>query len=127
MTATREAVLQYALDAWGDEPDYPFPGDDVSAVLRHPDNRKWYALLMAVSAHSLHMPGESACPILNIKLDPLLIGSLLHRPGFLPAYHMNKTQWITILLDGSLTIDDVAPLLDMSWNATRGRRRGKDF
>ena len=37
--------------------------------------------------------------LLNVKCDPVLIGSLLLKDGFFPAYHMSKDNWVSILLD----------------------------
>lgn len=116
--ATREAVLVFALDAWGDEPDFPFDRDDVSAVLRHDRNRKWYALLMRLPYRRLGLERDGETDILTLKADPLLVDALVKRPGFRRAYHMNKTRWVTALLDGGLTMDDVVPLLEMSRNLT---------
>ena len=63
--------------------------------------------------------------ILDLKCDPRLIGTLRESPGFLPAYHMNKANWITVLLDGSVSMEDLMPLLDLSYDlANGGRRRG---
>lgn len=118
MKATREAVLTFAEETWGDEPDFPFAEDDVSAVLRHPITRKWYALVMRVGRDRLGLPGEGMVDILNLKADPILAASLLHRQGFLPAYHMNKTQWLTVLLDGTLEMAEVYPLIEMSHTLT---------
>ena len=36
------------------------------------------------------MPGDESIDVVNLKCDPLLIGSLRSEPGFFPAYHMNK-------------------------------------
>ena len=45
------------------------------------------------------MADTSVFLFLNVKCDPLLIGSLRQKPGSFPAYHMSKTQWITAVLD----------------------------
>ena len=128
MIATREAVLRYAMDTWGDEPDFPFPGDDVTCVLRHGTTRRWYAIIMEVPCRSLRLEGEGTRVLMNVKADPALIGSLIHQPGFLPAWHMSRAHWLGVLLDAELDMDSVIPLLDMSWALTRdgqkaGRRR----
>lgn len=44
----KDALFSFANEHYGIEPDYPF-SDDASAVLRHPENRKWFALVMRVS------------------------------------------------------------------------------
>ena len=117
----REALIQYVADAYGVEAEYPFPRDDVSCVFRRGDNRKWFGLAMRVPRRTLGLPGEDRVDIVNVKCDPLLIGSLRARPGFLPAYHMNKENWITILLDGSVPQEDIEALVEMS-HALTGRR-----
>ncbi len=119
--ATREAVLAFALDAWGDEPDFPFDRDDVSAVLRHERSRKWYALLMRLPYRRLGLEGDGETDILNLKADPLLVDALVKRPGFCRAYHMNKTRWVTALLDGRLSMDEIVPLLEMGRDLTASR------
>ncbi len=37
--------------------------------------------------------------IMNVKLDPELITSIKNTKGFAPAYHMNKTHWVSIIID----------------------------
>ena len=61
--------------------------------------------------------------ILDIKCDPILIGSLRGKPGILPAYHMNKDKWITLLLDGSAERGDIEALLAMSYELTVSKPR----
>lgn len=57
--------------------------------------------------------------ILNVKCDPLLIGSLRSKSGYFPAYHMNKEKWLSIALDGSVQEDEIKDLLDMSYKLTQ--------
>ena len=57
--------------------------------------------------------------MLVVKCDPNLIGSLLTTPGFLPGYHMSKSTWITILLDGTVPVDEIRTLLDLSYDLTK--------
>ena len=63
--------------------------------------------------------------ILNVKCDPIMMGSLRGKPGFCPAYHMNKDKWITILLDGSAAQEDIKALLAMSYTMTATKLRRK--
>lgn len=113
---TREEVFIWCRKQYGTEPDYPWA--DPNAVLRHKDTRKWYGLVMEVARDKLGLPGDGAIRVLNVKCESLLIGSLREKPGFLPAYHMNKENWITILLDGSVPAEEVESLLDMSYRMT---------
>ena len=47
------------------------------------------------------------------------------QPGFLPAYHMNKQNWISIILDGSVPDDKIFPLLELSYDSVVPKRRNK--
>lgn len=115
---TQEELAEWIFDEYSVEADHPFPMDDVSSVFRHPDNRKWFALTMNIPYRTLGIARDGNVDILNIKCDPLVIGPLRGKPGFRPAYHMNKDKWITILLDGSAEKEDITALLEMSYKMT---------
>ena len=66
----------------------------------------------------LGMPGAGSVCALNVKCEPVLIGSLRERPGFHPAYHMNKDKWITVRLDGSVAAEEIRNLVDLSYRLT---------
>ena len=120
---TRQELTDYIFDAFSVEPDYPFPRDDVTCVFRHTDNRKWFGIMMKIPYRTLGMNRDRETDIVNIKCDPVLMGSLRGKPGFRPAYHMNKDKWITILLDGSAGREEVTALVDMSFRMTETKLR----
>ena len=106
----RQALIDRISDTFCVEPDYLWSKSSDAAVFRHAVSRKWFGLLMSVSPQSLRIPGDARIDILNVKCDPLLNGSLRQRPGFLPAYHMNKELWISIILN-EVSDDDVMELV----------------
>ena len=122
---TIHELIGFIFDEYSVEPDYPFPMDDVTCVFRHIDNRKWFGIAMVVPYRTIGISREGNVDILNVKCDPIMTGSLRGKPGFRPAYHMNKDRWITILLDGSAGKEDIAVLLDMSWQMTAVKIRMK--
>ena len=122
---TRQELTDYIFDTYSVEPDYPFPRDDVTCVFRHIDNRKWFGIAMMIPFRTLGIHRDGNVDILNIKCDPIVIGSLRGKPGFLPAYHMNKDKWITVLLDGSASREEITALLDMSFSMTAPKIRKK--
>ena len=67
--------------------------------------------------------GEDVVYIMDVKCGPLLGGSYLGKPGVVPAYHMNKTHWLGVLLDGSAADETVTELLDLSYSETQSRKR----
>ena len=85
-------------------------------VTRHSGSGKWYALIGDVAREKLGLDGCERVDILNVRCGPLLAGSLRTEPGYFPAYHMNKGNWISILLDGTVPPEQIAPLLEMSYD-----------
>lgn len=114
----RAEILHYAEKKYGTAAEYLWRQYPDWGVLRHRGNRKWYAVLMSVSAPQLRQSGEEPLDILNVKCDPMEGDYLRQRPGFLPGYHMNHQNWLTILLDGSVPKELVLRLLDASYEMT---------
>lgn len=121
----KDELLRYAEETYGTQPEYLWARDPDSGILRHPVNRKWFAAVLRVSRERLGLGGEGDVDILDIKCDPLLMGSLLLSEGFLPGYHMNKKHWLTVLLDGTVPTQDICGLLDMSYDLTKPKIKGK--
>lgn len=117
----RQTVFEWIKRKYGTDPDYPWK--DSNAVLRHRENKKWFALIMEVGRDKLGLPGEGTVDVMNVKCDPMLIGSLRTQPGFLPAYHMNKDQWISILLDGTAPEEEIKSLIAMSYELTNPKKK----
>ena len=115
----KQDIFKYSKQKYGAEPDYPWVKSPESAVLRHKDNAKWFALLMTVAKTSLGLNNSEIVNIINLKCDPVLIGSLIKEKGYFPAYHMNKEHWITVLLDGSVSIDELYNLIDLSYDLSK--------
>ncbi|MCD7732196.1 MAG: MmcQ/YjbR family DNA-binding protein [Oscillospiraceae bacterium] len=121
---TRNEVFDYIRDTFGVEPDFPFDMDFVSAVARHPDTKKWFALLMRIPADKLGYDSTDEIDILTLKCDPLLIDSLVENDkGFHRAYHMNKRQWLTIELKENFADEDIKYLLGLSYKLTNRKRK----
>lgn len=121
----KEAVLRYAREKLDTQAEYLFASSPDCAVLRCRANRKWYGIIMRVGRDKLVRGGEGEVDILNVKCDPMMRASLLKKAGFFPAYHMNKTHWITMLLDGTVSVEELTGCLAMSYDrvSSRGVRR----
>ena len=116
-------LARYARETWGTEAEHLFSETPETYILRHRENRKWYAVVMSVSRSKLGLEGEDPIFLLDVKCGPLLSGSYLGKPGVVPAWHMNKTHWIGVLLDGSAEEETVRELLEISYRLTAGRRK----
>lgn len=111
-------LQQFISETYGTDAEYPWSKYPDYMVFRHIHNQKWFALIMNISKEKLGFPEKEPIDILNVKCEPLIIGSLRGETGIYPAYHMNKTSWITIALDGSVSDERITWLLDMSFHLT---------
>ena len=114
-------LIRLVRDRYGVEPEYPW--DDENFIFRHGSNRKWFAVAMRVACRKLGLDRDGSVDIVDLKCSPLLAGAYRGRPGVLPAWHMNKEHWLTVLLDGSAEDGLLEELLDISYELTAGRRR----
>jgi len=121
---TRKAFFENCLNTYGTSPDYPFEDDLETAVLRHSDNRKWYAIVMRVSRRKFGIESDEIIDVVNLKLPTEMFGSFGKSDGVYPAYHMNKLHWISVLL-ADAPEDVVAFLVNASFEATRSKRKIK--
>ena len=119
---TKQSFLDYCLNTFGTSPDYPFDEDFETAVLRHADNRKWFALLMKVSRRKFGFDSDEAVDVVNLKLPVDMFGSFGKDDGVYPAYHMNKLHWILVLLPDA-TDETIAFLAGVSYEATKSKPR----
>ena len=119
---TKQQFLSYCLSTYGTPPDYPFEEDFVTAVLRHANNRKWYAIAMRVSRRKFGFDSDEIIDVVNLKLPTEMFGSFGTDDGVYPAYHMNKLHWISVLLPDAP--DDVVQfLVNASYEATKDKRK----
>ena len=120
----RQTVFDYIRKKYKVLPEYPWQKYDNNTVFRHPDNKKWFALVMGVQRIKLGIAGDAYVDVVNLKIEDMFYRDLIIREdGIMPAYHMNRKYWITLLLDGTVTDDRVFELIDMSFLATASAKK----
>lgn len=109
-------VVDYIKEKYGSEPEFLWSSTPGNAAFRHRSSKKWFAaLLLDLPGSVLKLPDVARVDVLNLKCDPLLIGSLVDGKHYLPGYHMNKEHWISVLLDGRAPLREIFSLVDMSY------------
>lgn len=94
-------------ERYHDKPEFLWEKDRTSAVFRNPVNKKWYGLIMHINKGKLDEESIVDIDVLNLKLDDKLIPELLKRDGFYQAYHMNKKYWVSIVLDNTISDEEL--------------------
>ncbi|NLR31005.1 MmcQ/YjbR family DNA-binding protein [Levilactobacillus tujiorum] len=113
--ATRQTVIDYITNNYAAEPVYTFKKFPDYATFKTPQG-KWFGLLMNVPQSKLGLPGTAEIDVIDLKVDPELAGILRQKPGYLPAYHMNKEHWLTVLLNEQTDDATLKQLIDDSYN-----------
>lgn len=121
---TKQRFLEYCLNTYATAPDYPFDEDFETAVLRHGDNKKWYALVMRISRRKLGIDSDEMVDVVNLKLPTEMFGSFGVEDGVYPAYHMNKLHWISLILQDAPE-DVIKFLVSVSFEATKTKAKKK--
>ena len=126
----RKEILSYVKKEYGTVSEHLWKSYPEYEVLRHapqPEEKKakWYAIIMNVRREVLGLDGEDNIDIINVKCDPEMMNLLQMSEGYLPGYHMNKANWITVLLDGTVPFDNIRQLIDESFFLTAGAKEKK--
>ena len=122
---TKEEFLRHNLEKYGISPDYPFDNDFETAVYRHRDNRKWFGIVINVKKSKLGLSGDGTIDVVNIKCHRDVIDSMWQEVGIFPAYHMNRSHWLSLALDGSADDDTIRWLVGMSFELTSAKGKSQ--
>ena len=109
-------IMAQVQEKYGNQLEYLWEKSPDTAVLRHEESQKWYAVLMKISWDKLDKGKEGLVEAVNLKHD--CVTALLTQRGIYPAFHMNKRYWISVALDDTLSDEEVLELIEKSWNLT---------
>ena len=110
---SRSEAIAACMQLPGVYEDYPFD-DPGWTCMRHTANKKIFAFIFE----------RNGFVWINVKAEPLKAD--FWRDAFeavVPAYHMNKRHWISIILDGSMEDNDVQMLIEESYGLTAGKMK----
>lgn len=107
ITEQANRIYEKIFALYQDEPEFAWESSPGFGIFRNPHNQKWYGLIMNIDKSKLDKKSKGEVEAINVKLDSQKILHLLSTPGFYPAYHMNKKHWISIVLDETLTDEEI--------------------
>ncbi|MCH5148944.1 MAG: MmcQ/YjbR family DNA-binding protein [Clostridiales bacterium] len=112
-------VIEYVQKRYGDELEFLWERYPDAAIIRRKDNRKWYALFMTVSKKKLGLDDDEPAEIIDLRFDKDELPKIVDGKRYFFGYHMNKKHWITVLLDGSVPIEEILNYLDNSYKLAK--------
>lgn len=105
---TKEDVIACCMQLTDVYEDYPFHNSNW-AVLRHKGNKKIFACVYARQGNIW----------VNVKCAPGWRDFWRQKyEAVIPAYHMNKEHWNSVILDGTVAESDIRDMIGESYRLT---------
>lgn len=108
-------LIDYVRKTYGDELEFLWEKFPKNAIWRRKDTQKWYGILLTVSKQKLGLPCDESVEVLDFRILPEELEALVDYKTYFPGYHMNKKHWCTIILDGSLSFEEIRRRIDASY------------
>ena len=112
-------IVAYIKNKYGDELEFLWEKSPKNAVVRRKSSKKWYAVILTVSKRKLNLDSDEIIEVINLHNSPEEIEKLIDNKRYFPAYHMNKKHWCTICLDGTVELEEIYKLIDISYKLTK--------
>lgn len=110
-----QSLAEYAAQTYGSSLEFLWKASPTSSVLRRQDNAKWYCAFLTVEACKLGLPGNDVLEIADVRCRTEELERLIDGRRYFAGYHMNKKHWLTMMLDGSIPLEELRARLDESW------------
>lgn len=108
-------ITNYIENKYSVKPEFLWDNTPEHGVFRNKNNNKWFGIIMSIDRSKIEKKtGE--IEIINIKNEEDEINKLITKKGFYKAYHMNKKNWISIILDDTLSDNEIIKQIDNSYN-----------
>ncbi|HAH74959.1 MAG TPA: hypothetical protein DCL62_02140 [Kandleria vitulina] len=92
---------------WNFVPDY--------GVFRNVRSKKWFGIVMNLDKSKIIPNKTGEVEVLNLKLDKN-VTKALKLNGVYSPYHSNKKNWVSIILDNTLSDEKIMELVDLSYD-----------
>lgn len=108
-------ISRYIKEKYNVKPEYLWESEPGFGVFRNPNNNKWFGIIMNINKNKIIGNDNKEIEVINLMLHDKT-NFYLNNKNIFPAYHMNKKNWVSIILDESLSNDEIINLVDISFN-----------
>ena len=102
-------INDYIFEKYHSMPEFLWPNIPSYAAFRRSGSKKWFAVIGSVPRRKVDPASSSnrEVEVINVKVDSAEIKEILSIGGYYPAFHMNKKCWVSIILDGTLSDEEI--------------------
>ena len=108
-------IAKLMEDKYQVTPEYLWDTDPGFGAFRNNKSNKWFGIIMNIKRNKIIGNEETEIEVLNVMLKSKT-NEYLKVDGIYKAYHMNKKNWVSIILDDNLHDDKIMELIDISYN-----------
>lgn len=112
-------IIDYVRDTYGDELEFLWTKFPNNAVWRRKDNNKWYGAILTVSRNKLGLSSNEVAEIIDLRLEQEQMPKTVDHEHYFPGWHMNKKSWYTIILDNSVSTEEICFRIDESYKLAK--------
>ena len=112
-------IVAYVKNKYGDELEFLWEKSPKNAVIRRKSSNKWYVVILTVSKRKLNLDSDEIIEVINLHNIAEEMKKLIDNKKYFPAYHMNKKYWCTICLDGTVELEEIYKLIDISYELAK--------
>ncbi|WP_338985088.1 MmcQ/YjbR family DNA-binding protein [Fusobacterium nucleatum] len=112
-------IVAYVKNKYGDELEFLWKKSPKNAILRKKSSNKWYAAILTISKRKIGLVSDKIIEVINLHNSEEEIKKLIDCKKYFPAYHMNKKYWCSICLDGTVELEEIYKLIDISYELAK--------
>jgi predicted DNA-binding protein (MmcQ/YjbR family) len=110
-------IAKYIKDKYDVNPEFLWNDSPDCGIFRNKSD-KWFGIIMDIDKGKIIKEMKGKIEVINLKLDKY-VNDYLKENGVYQAYHMNKKNWVSIILDDTLTDEYIYKLIDISYYLTK--------
>ena len=115
-------VIKYIKEKYHDDLEFLWEKFPTDAIWRNKQNKKWYGLILTIEENKLGIKENKKIEIIDLRYPKEDIKNIVDNKKIFPGYHMNKNSWLTIKLDGSVTLKEIYKLIDISYELSLNKK-----
>lgn len=109
-------LTEHVREKYGRELEFLWDKFEGNAVWRRGDTNKWFAAVLTVSRRKLGLNSDETVEIIDLRLPPEEMEQLVDGKRYFGGWHMNKKHWYTIILDGSVSFEELCRRIEVSYS-----------
>ncbi len=107
-------IIEYISSCYGDMQEFLWDKFPSTSIYRRKDNKKWYAALMCIKASKLNLNYDQEVEVILLRTSN--IKEILSKPNHYIGYHFNKKNWFSIILNDSISTNQIKTYIDISYS-----------